>query len=244
MAGRKQPPHRAARSSCEVPVLRLTRERVVDAALAIVDRDGLEGLTMRSLGYELRVDPMAAYHWFPNKQAILQGIGEAILADLRLPAFDPASPWPDVVRSAAHAYRAALLRHPNALPVAATQPVLTPRGLAEAERILAALVAGGLSPGAALETVNTSAALVIGLTMAQAGVTTGPEPLDQGEIVAAYAGLDPEQLPVTVAALSEAMARIADASAQFEAALEVLILGLQATHRSPNETDATRRRTT
>ena len=43
---------------------------------------------MRALGRELGVDPMAAYHWFPNKPAILQGVGEAILSEIGLPAVD------------------------------------------------------------------------------------------------------------------------------------------------------------
>ena len=62
----------------------LSRERAIAAALTIVDRDGLDGLTMRALGRELRADPMAVYHHLPNKEAILDGVVEAVLSEIPL----------------------------------------------------------------------------------------------------------------------------------------------------------------
>ena len=61
---------------------RLTRERVVAAALGIVDREGLDALTMRALGRTLGVDPMAVYHHLPNKAAILDAVAEAVIAEV------------------------------------------------------------------------------------------------------------------------------------------------------------------
>ncbi len=73
---------------------RLSRERVVAAALRIVDRDGLEGLTMRALGRELGVDPMAVYHWVANKDELLGLIVEAVYAEIPLdPALLPGGDW-------------------------------------------------------------------------------------------------------------------------------------------------------
>ena len=65
---------------------RLSREEVARAALAIVDREGLDGFSMRKLGAELRVDPMATYHYFPNKASVLDGIAEAVYAEIPPPA--------------------------------------------------------------------------------------------------------------------------------------------------------------
>ena len=209
----------------------LTRPRVVAAALAIVDRDGLEGLTMRALGRELGADPMAAYHWFPNKPAILQGVGEAILSEIELPAADARVPWEQVAMAMGREYRAALLRHPNALPVAATQPVMTPRGFELIERTSAALVAGGLTPGAALEGINTMAAFVIGTALVDAGVTPGSEPVERGLIEGAYSSIDPAQFPTLAAAMGEAMTLLADDEVQFETALDALVRGLAVSFR-------------
>lgn len=223
--GTSEPDGRAARPGTSTRE-HLTRPRVVAAALEIVDRDGLEGLTMRALGRELGVDPMAAYHWFPNKPAILQGVGEAILSEIDLPDVHASVSWIRVAMEMGRAYRAALLRHPNALPVAATQPVMTPRGFELIERTSAALVAGGLTPGAALEAINTAAAFVIGTALVEAGVTPGSEPVERGAIESAYSSIDPAQFPTLAAAMSEAMTLLADDEAQFETALDALVRGL------------------
>lgn len=211
---------------------RLTRSRVVAAALAIVDRDGLEGLTMRGLGRELGVDPMAAYHWFPNKQAILQGVGEAILAEIALPPTDPAVRWQQVALRLAREYRATLLRHPRAIPVASTQPVMTSRGFELIERTLAALAAGGLPVDAGLEAINTIAAFVIGSVVAEAGVTPGSEPLEREAIASAYAGISAGEFPLLASAMGEAAALMADDEAQFEAAIDALVRGMDASLRA------------
>lgn len=204
----------------------LTRARLVAAALAIVDRDGLDGLTMRALGRELGVDPMAAYHWFPNKPAILQGVAEAILSEISLPAPDAAVPWQETALAMARQYRAALLRHPNAIPVASTQPVMTPRGFELIERTSAALVAGGLTPGLALEAINFVAAFVIGTAVVEAGVSPGSEAISQEAIAEIYGGIDASQFPTMAAAMAEAGPLMADEEAQFETAADALVRGL------------------
>ena len=207
---------------------RLTRERVVAAALAIVDRDGLDGLTMRALGRELGVDPMAAYHWFPSKPAILQGVVEAILAEIPVPPADPVMTWQDALRAISREYRNALLSHPNALPIASTQPVLTPRGLRLIETAAVLLVRGGITPAAAVEVINGAAALVIGGALTEAGVTPGTEPIEQAEIEAAYSGLSPEVYPTIVAAMANAGPEAFDSVAQFESLLDAYVRGLEA----------------
>jgi len=206
---------------------RLTRERVVAAALAVVDRDGLEGLTMRALGRELDVDPMAAYHHVPSKAAILQGVVEAILDEIEVP--DPATtiPWPDGVRRIATEYRRALLAHPNALPVVSTQPVLTPRGLRLIEAAAALLVRGGLRPEEAVEAINGGAALVIGSVLVEAGVTPGTEPIAQADIDAAYSTLSGDEYPTIAAAMAAIGADAFDPAFQFDGLLDAFVRGLE-----------------
>jgi len=99
----------------------LSRLRIAQAALAIVDRDGLDALSMRRLGAELGVEGMAIYRHFPNKAAVLAGIVEVLLAELVIP---PPSdvPWQTVFREVSRAYRALLLRHPHAIPLLAALP--------------------------------------------------------------------------------------------------------------------------
>jgi len=209
----------------------LTRPRVVAAALAIVDRDGLDGLTMRALGRELGVDPMAAYHWFPNKFAILQGVSEAILSEISADGVESATDWLAVARTMAVEYRAALLRHPNAIPVASTQPVMTPRGFELIERIAAQMVRRGWTPGAAMEAINTIAAFVIGVCVVQAGVSPGSEPVTEDKIMEVYSAIDPTRFPTLVAAVAELGDANIDEIAQFDRALEATLRGMDAVYR-------------
>ena len=207
---------------------RLTRRRVVAAALAVVDRDGLEGLTMRALGRELGVDPMAAYHHVPSKAAILQGVVEAILAEIPLPPADAAMSWQDGLRLIAHSYRQALLAHPNALPAASTQPPLTPSSLELIETAATLLVRGGLRPLEALECINGMAILVIGSTLVEVGVTPGSEPIEQQTIEGVYAGLSPEAFPTLTAIMAAADPASFDSDRQFERLLDAYVRGLEA----------------
>jgi AcrR family transcriptional regulator len=204
---------------------RLTRERVVAAALAVVDRDGLDGLTMRMLGHLLGVDPMAVYHWFPNKLAILQGVVEAILAEVPTDA-EATGPWQDWVRVVAREYRRVLLAHPNALPIVSTQPVLTPAGLRVVEVACRPLVAAGFRPTDALALVNDVAALVIGSVLVQAGVTPGTEPISDEQVRGAYGSLDGSAFPLVAQAIREAGPDDFDSEQQFENLLDTFVRGL------------------
>ena len=79
-----------AKATHRVP---LAREQIIERALAIVDSDGAESLTMRRLGQALGVDPMAVYHHLPNKTAVLDGIVELLWDGVRLPPTKPDERW-------------------------------------------------------------------------------------------------------------------------------------------------------
>src|SRR5687767_13509300 len=91
----------------------LTRERVLAAAVRIVDREGLEALTMRRLGEALGVEAMSLYRHVPGRGALLDGIHETILSELPDPP--RIADWMDAVLAQARAYREVLTAHPNAL---------------------------------------------------------------------------------------------------------------------------------
>ena len=101
----------------------LTREAILDAAIVILDRDGMAGLSMRKLGAAVGVEAMSLYNHVPNKEALLDGIHERILLSLETPAH--ARTWQAFVRHQALALHRALLAHPNAIPLFATRPAAT-----------------------------------------------------------------------------------------------------------------------
>src|SRR5687767_10217410 len=88
----------------------LTRDRVVQAGLRLVDRDGVEALTMRRLGRELGVEAMSLYGYVDNKQDLLEGVLARVYAEMPT---DAEGPWTTRLRTIAGRFRSVLLRHPN-----------------------------------------------------------------------------------------------------------------------------------
>jgi AcrR family transcriptional regulator len=105
----------------------LTREAVLAAALEIIDRDGVEALSMRRLARALGRDPMILYRHAPNKAALLDGVVETVLARLEVDRADPN--WAAQLRVVAHNYRRLALDHPNVVPLLVTLPLATPLAL-------------------------------------------------------------------------------------------------------------------
>jgi len=91
----------------------LTRQRVLDAAVALADRGGVGALSMRKLAQELGVEAMSLYHHVPNKDAILDGLVDAVFAEVEVPTGE--QDWRSAMRRRADSVRAALGRHPWAI---------------------------------------------------------------------------------------------------------------------------------
>ena len=165
----------------------LSRQRVIATALDIVDRDGGEGLTMRALGRELGVDPMAAYYHVPNKEAVLDGVVEAVWAEITI-ADASTDSWQSQLADVARAIRATLQRHPRALPIMATRPNLSTPGFKVVDHTLGILIEAGLSPRLALEFVNAASEYLLGHALAE----TAP-PIPEGSTRIAGAVSSAEQ---------------------------------------------------
>jgi AcrR family transcriptional regulator len=87
----------------------LSRERVLDTAVAFADRHGLEALSMRKLGEELGASAMSAYYYFPNKERLLDGMVDVVFAEIEPPSAE--LDWRMAMRRRALSTRAALNRH-------------------------------------------------------------------------------------------------------------------------------------
>jgi AcrR family transcriptional regulator len=104
----------------------LTRSMILQTALAIVDRDGVDRLSMRRLSDALGRDPVMIYRHVPNKAAVLDGVAEIVLAKLPVDTADP--DWAGQLRTVARAFRQLALTHPNVVPLLVTRPLATPLG--------------------------------------------------------------------------------------------------------------------
>ena len=120
-----------------------------DPALRIVDRDGVDGLSMRRLSEEVGRDPTVLYRHVRSKAALLDGVAEIVVSQLRVDTADP--DWTAQLRSVAHEFHRVALEHPNVVPLLVTRPLATPLGqrppgmLRPLEDILALLTSVGFS---------------------------------------------------------------------------------------------------
>jgi len=143
----------------------LTRERIVEAAAALVDTEGLDAVSVRRLATELGVAGPSLYNHFPTKAEILDAVADAVIAQVDISVFDHEHEWGKALRLWAQSYHAVLSEHPNIVPVLARGPGRNPAALAMADAVYGALIRAGWSPsrathiGALLRYLVTGSAL-------------------------------------------------------------------------------------
>jgi AcrR family transcriptional regulator len=116
---------------------RLSRDKILATAIRLADREGLEAVTMRRLGQALGVEAMSLYKHVANKDAILDGLLERVLAEVELP--QPGGDWEPELRRAANSMHDALARHPWACGLVMA-PASSPHALGARIRYIEALL--------------------------------------------------------------------------------------------------------
>ncbi|MFE9425449.1 TetR/AcrR family transcriptional regulator [Kitasatospora sp. NPDC006697] len=127
----------------------LSRERIVTAALALVDAEGLEALSTRRLANELSVSGPSLYNHFATKDELLDAVVDSVMGEVDLAMFVPGADWHDALRAWARSYRAALAAHPQIVPVLAQGPGRRPNALRLADAVYGCLVDAGWPRGQA-----------------------------------------------------------------------------------------------
>ena len=102
----------------------VSRSVILEAALRLIDRDGIDGMSMRRLSEEVHRDPTVIYRHVSNKAAVLDGVVELVLGQLRVDT--AASDWAAELRIVAHHFRRLALEHPNMVALLVTRPLTTP----------------------------------------------------------------------------------------------------------------------
>ncbi len=142
----------------------LSRQRIVEVALRIIDEEGLAALSTRRLAADLHVRAPSLYNHFATKEEILDAAGDAVIAAVDISMFGPRE-WPEALRQWARGYRAALARHPNNVPFLAGGPALRPAALRLADAVYGALLDAGWSRSYATRIGATMRYFVFGSTL-------------------------------------------------------------------------------
>lgn len=197
----------------------LSRQRILEAAIGYVDREGLEALSMRKLGAELGVEAMSLYNHVPNKDALLDGMVEVLLSRLGIPPEN--EDWELRVREAYREFRRLAHDHPNVFPLLIVRPPDTMDGVWLVEEFVKTLRGAGFDAETALHAFRALSSYVTGYAMAEIrGFAMEPARTRPGA-----AALPVEKFP-NIAALKPHLAAI-DHDAEFEFGLDLILAGLR-----------------
>ncbi|TMR07377.1 TetR family transcriptional regulator [Actinomadura soli] len=237
----------------EQPRIPLSRRRVLRAAVALADRDGLGSLTMRRLAQEVGVEAMSLYHHVANKEAVFDGIVEVILGEImaaveHAEAPPPERDWQAALRAQILAARDVFLRHRWAPQVLESRSTTSPLVIAYYDHVVAVLRAGGFSYDLAHRALHVLGSRALGFTQelftpdsAQPGEAgAGNGAADAGGHTAADAGAAElmeqmaDQFPNLAGMLAEAVHNDPDGTLgfcddqfEFEFALDLILEGLE-----------------
>jgi TetR/AcrR family transcriptional regulator, tetracycline repressor protein len=143
----------------------VTAERVVGAALRVIDEDGLDALTMRRLARDLGVEPVTVYRQLPNKEAILAAVSELLWQGVR-PEVPQGADWRAQVKAMWLGLYAVMRAHPNAIPIIAKGGTYSASAAAGTAGMVALLHDAGLSPDEAGELMHILSACLVGFGFA------------------------------------------------------------------------------
>jgi AcrR family transcriptional regulator len=204
----------------------LTREKVVRAALRLLDKVGLDGLTLRKLAADLRVQAPALYWHFKNKQELLDEMATSVLTE----AIEEILPgqqgdWPDWVTHLGHGIRRTLLRHRDGAKMFSGTYLTNSALYSPIEAALRRLVEAGFTAREAICAYLTVYCYAVGFTIEEQAVYPRPGKRDpRYDLKKRAARMVPaEQFPLVLAAGEEMF----DFDRQFQQGLQLIVRGLR-----------------
>jgi AcrR family transcriptional regulator len=211
----------------------LTKELVLRTAVDLADRGGIEALSMRKLGQELGVDAMALYRHVRNKDDILDGAADAIVAEIELPA--PGEDWQATLRQQVMTARQVMLRHPWAPRVLEERGTAGPAVLRYIDSVLAILRTGGFSIDLAHHALHVMGSRILGFNQDLFEDSSESTPADEAAAARARAMLDryPHVTELALAASHDGVLGACDDDFEFEFGLDLILDGLDRRRVAP-----------
>ncbi|MFC8361136.1 TetR/AcrR family transcriptional regulator [Streptomyces griseorubiginosus] len=199
-------------------------ERIVATALQIVDEEGADALSMRTLAQRLGSGTATLYRHFDNRAALVAHVVDRMFGFV---AFDgdelSSAGWQQALRAGAHAMFDALARHGNAARLLVEQVPLGPNAMALRERCVALLLDSGFPPRTAAQAYATLARYVLGFAV-QVNRHEGAGQAEDAQAATVFRSLDPDLFPAT---LTVAPAMPVPIEEEFSFGLELLLSGLE-----------------
>ena len=213
----------------------LNRGRVLEAAVAFADQAGIDPLSMRNLAQGLGVVPMALYKHVANKEELLDGMVDVVVAEIA-PAIDTAD-WRTAVRHQVLSAREALLRHPWASRVIETRTTPTPLVLSYMDSMIGLFRAGGFSVDLTHHAMHALGSRMWGFTQEVFDTSQSSESVDprvQAAMIERMDGRYPHIAELAMGASHEGRSVVGpgcDDQYEFEFALDLLLDGFERLHR-------------
>jgi AcrR family transcriptional regulator len=213
---------------------RLTRERVVTEALAVIAEDGVPALTMRGLAARLGVVPGAVYHHVRNKEQLQDLLLDGVLAEVEFD-LDASLPWTEQLKVLAHRLRRVLEAHPGVAGILKTRDPLGPHSLALAEAFLSPLLATGFAHREAglafFLLVDYTIGFAVSGTPTSVNEQRVRDPAVRAQLHQFFRSLPPDRFPALVAVGEHVW--VDNRDERFTAGLDVLMAGLEHARNSP-----------
>lgn len=199
----------------------LTKPRILDAALALADAEGVDALSMRRLGQVMGVEAMSLYKHVADKDAILDGLVERVLEQIVVPS--PDDEWKDAMRRRARSAREVFARHPWAVGLLESRASnSSPRRLAYFDGILGALRRAGFSNTLAMRAFSTLDAYIYGYILQEHSLAFSDDDSLQ-EVGADLLRQMADRYPHLTAVTQDAMAAGYDHAQEFAFGLDLIL---------------------
>lgn len=156
----------------------LSRDRIINSALDLLDEVGLDDLTVRRLADRLEVQSPALYWHLKDKDELLDAMAETVLLDAGMGPPQEGESWPDWLFRRAHAYRDAVLAHRDGARVVMRLTSASPSMLGEFEGELRGLIDQGFTAELALATITATTHYATGFLLHEQST---PSPVSQRE---------------------------------------------------------------
>ena len=203
-------------------------EAITEAAIKVLDSEGLEGLSMRRVADALNTGPASLYWHVGSKDGLLDLIFDQIIGEMEVPA-PQGDRWKDQLKEIALSQRATILRHRDLVAISMGRIPMGPHALRYTESVVAILRAGGVPDDLAVSGYLLLFALVNGFTMDEMadpvlGPEEGPDQLSPNAVSGYLASLPAAQFP-NIVATAPYFAQW-DNNVQFEMLVDLYVDGL------------------